>query len=129
MTMKEKTDILTLREAGRTLAQIAEEMNMPVNTVKSFLQRRRDSSGILPVYKPCLCCGRPVAQDPHRKEKKFCDAGCRVRWWNRNCSQSRGKAVSERNCAACGQAFRAYGARKYCSHACYIADRFGKGNA
>ena len=127
MTTKEKTGILTLREAGCTLSRIAEEMNMPFNTVKTFLRRQGKSPA--PVCKPCLYCGRPVVQDPRRKEKKFCDSSCRTRWWNKNASQSGGKAISEKVCAHCGRSFRAYGERRYCSHACYIADRFGKDDA
>ena len=139
MTAKEKSDILTLREEGRTISQIAEELHIPFNTVKSYLYRhskpipekKMKAAESAPEHfedknlKSCLYCGKPVLQDPHRKEKKFCCASCRIRWWNHNSSQSKGKAVSEKKCAACGQTFRAYGSRKYCSHTCYIADRFG----
>ena len=38
------------------------------------------------------------------------------------------KAVYHFVCACCGEPFTAYGNenRKYCSHSCYIAGRFGK---
>ena len=39
MTEIEKANILRLREEGRTLQEIAQERNLPVNTVKSFIFR------------------------------------------------------------------------------------------
>ena len=145
MTNKEKSEILRLRGEGYSLAGIAGELHIPFNTVKSFLYRAAKSArereaadpraaaaalhsdiASAEVYKPCLCCGKDVGQAPHRKEKKFCCAACRVRWWNRNAAESHGSRIKERTCPSCGRKFRAYGPRKYCSHACYIAARFGK---
>ena len=50
-------------------------------------------------------------------------------WWTEHPERIRQKAVYEFICAKCGRAFTAYGnkKRKYCSHECYIADRFGGG--
>ena len=148
MTNKEKNDILALRKDGYSLPRIAGELNIPFNTVKSFLYRwarsaaKKEPSAVgltsapaessphpaaARVYRPCLRCGKEVEQIPHRKEKKFCSAACRIRWWNENAGQSQGSRIAEKRCACCGKPFRAYGNRKYCSHACYIAARFGKG--
>ena len=68
-----------------------------------------------------------MAQDPKRKKKKFCSDACRMSWWNKNLDKVNRKAVYEFICPHCQQPFTAYGnaGRKYCSHACYIADRFG----
>lgn len=147
MTNKEKTEILALRKEGYSIPQIAEELQVPLNTVKSFLYRKSQPaaedgpvaepnaasvtlSTTLPssdrVVRPCLYCGKDVRQLPHHKTKKFCGPECRVRWWNENKGQSQGKRISAKTCPACGETFRAYGNRKYCSHACYISARFGK---
>ncbi len=139
MTEIEKANILRLREEGRTLQEIAEELSLPINTVKSFIFRScrpnpaREETDTEPlptspdrVVRRCLFCGQPVTQPPHRKEKKFCNAACRSHWWNQNAAQSQGKSLRLRKCAYCGETFRAYGQRKYCSHGCYISARFGK---
>ena len=140
MTEIEKANILRLREEGHSIPQIAQELNLPINTVKSFIFRtckpnpereETDDPATPPTYpdrvvRRCLFCGQPVTQPPHRKEKKFCCAACRSHWWNQNAAQSQGKSLRLRNCAYCGETFRAYGQRKYCSHGCYISARFGK---
>ena len=144
MTKKEKTDILRLREDGYTMPQIAAELCISLNTVKSFLYRKSQPAaedGLaaepttplpmppLPsdrVVRPCLYCGTDVRQLPHHKTKKFCSDECRIKWWNENRGQSQGGSISEKTCPSCGETFRAYGNRKYCSHACYISARFGK---
>lgn len=75
----------------------------------------------------CLCCGKEVVQPRGRKEKKFCSDKCRNKWWNSNLDKVNRKANYEFICPHCKKLFSAYGNknRKYCSHACYIEDRFG----
>jgi len=147
MTNKEKNEILSLRKEGYSIPKIAEEMQIPLNTVKSFLYRKsqpaaEDGPAAEPnaasvtlsttplspvrVVRPCLYCGKAVEQLPHHKEKKFCSDECRTKWWNKNKAKSQGTSISEKTCPTCGQPFRAYGNRKYCSHQCYISARFGK---
>jgi hypothetical protein len=64
---------------------------------------------------------------PAGRRKKFCSDECRVKWWNAHQNQVSRKAVYEFTCAYCGKSFTVYGNnhRKYCSHDCYIKDRFG----
>ena len=52
---------------------------------------------------------------------------CRNKWWNSNLDKVNRKANYEFICPHCKKPFSAYGNknRKYCSHACYIEDRFG----
>lgn len=75
----------------------------------------------------CLCCGKEVVQPGGRKEKKFYSDKCRNKWWNSNLNKVNRKAIYEFICPHCKKPFSAYGNknRKYCSHACYIEDRFG----
>lgn len=137
MTEGQKTQIMNLRRAGYGYVRIAQELEMSENTVKSFCRRNKvagkvDATHImLPPAKGgkhfCLCCGEEVEQNPGRKEKKFCSDRCRNRWWNSHLDRVERRANYEFVCLHCQNHFTAYGnaKRKYCSHECYIAHRFG----
>lgn len=79
----------------------------------------------------CSQCGKEVAQAPGRKKKKFCSDACRSKWWAAHPEQIRHKSNRTINCAFCGKAFQVHGGqkRKYCSHNCYIKDRFSEKKA
>jgi len=82
-----------------------------------------------PLHGVCPCCGAEVRQNPGRKVKRFCSDKCRNAWWNSRLEQVDRKAHYKFVCACCKKPFTAYGnaGRKYCSHECYIKDRFGGG--
>ena len=94
MTENQKSKIRTLRRKGYGYGRIAKELDIPLNTVKSYCRRNADE----------------IAEKP--------------------------KLVVEytgevTHCENCGKEFHLYGdsRRKYCSHECYIKDRFGgRGN-
>lgn len=80
----------------------------------------------------CLNCGREIEQNPKRKPKKYCCDKCRVNYWR----MQRESELNEKPhpedahvCLCCGKTFFAYSQknRKYCSHECYMAARFGNG--
>jgi len=128
----QKTRISELRTEGYSCKRIAQELGLSENTVKSFCRRNKTMDGT--VEKPkataehvCLQCGVPVMQTEGRKEKKFCSDRCRNKWWNSHLSEVKRKAMYEYTCPNCKKTFMAYGNRnrKYCSHECYINDRFG----
>lgn len=78
--------------------------------------------------KVCWYCGRELLQPHTGRRKKFCSDNCRRAWWKMHpeaCRQSEA-ALYHQTCAYCGTAFVSYGNshRKYCSHECYIRDRF-----
>ena len=136
MTKDEKNSIARMRKDGCSYSQIARELGLNENTVKTFCRRKgltgtavEMSEPVIPgvTEKPCCQCGKPVIQYPGRKEKKFCSDACRNRWWNSHIGQVRRKAMYEYTCPSCGSTFYAYGNRnrKYCSHECYIEARFG----
>lgn len=140
MTKEQKLEITQLRTAGYGYFRVAQALGISENTVKSFC-RRNNLSGMVAVEAPktqsqaddeihlCLYCGLSVEQNPGRKEKKFCSNDCRMKWWNRNLDKVKRKAIYEYICPHCGKPFTVYGnsSRKYCSHECYVADRFGGG--
>lgn len=78
--------------------------------------------------KACLCCGKKLKQLTAGRKRKFCSEKCRRDWWSahQNAIQRKSTAFYEKACAYCGKSFTAYGnkSRKYCSHNCYVHDRF-----
>lgn len=137
MTDKQKNQILRLRADGLGYGKVAQELGISVNTVKSFC--RRNSAGSKPVEKSqsklsgevtlCENCGTEIQQILKRKKKRFCCDKCRNAWWNRHLDTVKRKSLYTFICPHCGREFTVYGdkRRKYCSHECYIADRFGGG--
>ena len=125
MTNGEKMLITQQRRQGLGYAEIARKLGMSVNTVKSYCQR----NGIKPVGKTtpekdtCKHCGSALEHTPGRKKKQFCSDACRLRWWHEHREMS--KTARSAKCAACGREFVTDRTQKYCSHACYIAARFG----
>ena len=75
----------------------------------------------------CDNCGVAIQQNAGRKPQRFCCSECRNQWWNEHPDQVNRKAYYEITCRHCGKIITVYGNkhRKYCSHECYIADRFG----
>ena len=137
MTDAQKIQIGKLRGAGLGYKKIAEQMGLSENTVKTYCRRHGLGGNMTHLQNVvqseehhCLCCGTPVQQTPGRKEKKFCSDGCRNKRWNSHLDKVERKANYEFVCPHCKKPFIAYGNknRKYCSHECYIADRFGGGS-
>jgi hypothetical protein len=132
MTDEQRIQIINLRDAGKGYKKIAQITGLSENTVKSFCQRRRIGGVALQRTADesvCQCCGKTVMQNPGRKQKKFCSDRCRMKWWNTHLDQVQRKANYDFICPVCKKSFTVYGNanRKYCSHDCYIEDRFGGG--
>ncbi len=136
MTKDEKAKVTALRESGNSYTMIANKLHLTVSAVKGFCQR----SGVCfkenrtVVTTPldddrCRQCGKQIIQKPHTKKAIFCSKECRQKWWNSNLDKVNRKAIYDFHCACCGKKFTAYGNshRKYCSHQCYINDRFNGG--
>jgi endogenous inhibitor of DNA gyrase (YacG/DUF329 family) len=125
MTDKQKQQIITLRRNGAGYGTIASQLGVSINTVKSFC--RRHSLATRTNGAVCEQCGKPIAQNPGRKRKRFCSDSCRNKWWNRHLDLVKRKTVYTFTCTNCGKVFKTYGnsRRKFCCHACYIEYRFG----
>lgn len=135
-TMREiqKEQITFLRTQGHGYGKIAETLDIPKETVKSYCKRNSlggvkagnnlDAKTILPF---CKQCGNPIKQKSGQKMRKFCCDRCRQIWWNIHPDKVVKKAIYTFTCQHCGAEFSSYGnaERKYCSHECYIAERFG----
>ncbi|MDO4555743.1 MAG: RNA polymerase subunit sigma-70 [Lachnospiraceae bacterium] len=130
MTEEQKVQIAALREQGNGYKKIAQLLSISENTVKSFCKRNcisRDEISVNDDEIRCQCCGKTVKQNPGRKRKKFCSDRCRMKLWYEHLDQVQRKANYEYVCPVCKKTFTVYGNahRKYCSHECYIVDRFG----
>lgn len=120
MTKEDKLKILDLSKAGFGYIKISNMLELPVNTVKTFLRRsKQESSGI------CLQCGRKTKWIKGKKKKKFCSDECRMAWWNAHRESGNKKAFYKTTCLFCGKEFTAYSTskRKYCSRGCFAVAR------
>ncbi len=75
----------------------------------------------------CKYCGGLVERNPHSGKKLFCSDVCRRAWWKEHPEASmQTETMRQYRCACCNRVF--YSSRnrkrKYCSHDCYIHDRF-----
>ena len=130
MKDEQKLMIVEYRRKGVGYKQIAKELEMSPNSVKSYCRRNKLSNEDLNKDDgnfSCEQCGTIIHQVKGRKHKRFCSDKCRNQWWNSHLDQVKRKAVYEFICPTCGKSFSVYGnaKRKYCSHACYVIGRFG----
>lgn len=120
MTEREQSIIISRRENGDSMASIAKDLGLNVNTVKSFC-RRHNINFSNAKQESCLTCGVELPAYKNGRPRRFCSNQCRHEYWNAHPKQYQTSHV----CTVCGQSFKARKSRKYCSHTCYIADRFG----
>lgn len=120
MTEKQQEEIQTMRQAGLGYKKIAAAMSLSANTIKSYCIRNKLKAGNGQMV--CWECGQPITQPAGQKGKKFCSDTCRIKWWNHHTYMMKANAV----CAHCGKAYHGRAGRKYCSHSCYIVERFGE---
>ncbi len=134
MTNEQKEKTIRFRRQGIGYADIGRKLGVSKDTVKSFCRRNglmvSDSKPIDDKDR-CRECGKPISQQAKKKRRIFCCKACREKWWTEHADRIDRKAVYTFTCAGCGRSFTAYGNknRKYCSHGCYVADRFGGGAA
>lgn len=135
MTDMQKRKIAELRKDNYSYSRISRMLGIPLNTVKTYCRRHGLGGAVVVLPTPktdimcCLSCGTKIIQTEGKKQKKFCSDKCRNKWWNSHLERVNRKADYEFVCLHCKKPFTAYGNanRKYCSHQCYIANRFGGG--
>lgn len=125
MNTFEKDSVRKMRENGKSYSQIAAALSISENTVKSFCRRM----GIISlVEKPvCPVCEKILMPSKQGQRRRFCSDTCRFVWNYGHRVLDAHNAIACR-CAHCQREFFSYPSahRKYCSHDCYIADRYGK---
>lgn len=76
----------------------------------------------------CKHCGGKIIRTAHSGKKLFCSDACRRAWWREHPEKSKHskEATYKCECNYCKRIFYSYGnkGRKYCSHDCYVQDRF-----
>ena len=133
ITNSQKERISHMRLEGESYAGIAVALGLSRNTVKSFCLRNLHSEPhevIAVQVRSGICdrCGKGFVLYPGHRQRRFCSDRCRMTWWNAHRDLLRSKAKVELTCTCCGEHFMGYERqrRKYCSHGCYIADRYRK---
>ena len=128
MNPEQKNMIQDLRNSGCGYKEISEQLQISINTVKSYCKRheltrmgKRNSGSV----RFCLQCGTEIKQEQHRKTKKFCSDRCRMIWWREHSSLLRTPSKQTFICPVCHEAFSAYSStkQKYCSRLCYARSR------
>jgi len=131
-----------MRQKGHSFSKIADALELPKSTVKTFCWRNQktacddpgeiqDNDSVIHIENKdhCANCGTLLEQRPKQKPRRFCDDSCRYAYWreHRDCLSTFYPVV----CAHCGKEFNGYGnkGRKYCCHPCYIAARYGTGDS
>ncbi len=136
MTTDQQPRLQALREGGAAFTEIAEQLGMSVNTVKSYCRRQgiqpktNDASPAPPTDTDCCAhCGKRLVSRT-RHEKRYCSNACRIAWWNAHREQLSRKGMVRLACTYCGRAFESYPSqqRKYCGHGCFIAHQHGGGD-
>ncbi|GFH40221.1 hypothetical protein [Pseudolactococcus insecticola] len=131
----QREQIKNLRHQGLGYKRVAMALELPVDTIKSFC-RKNQLTGVM--AKPntdvsigfyCKECGKELRQEEKKKQLKFCSATCRDIWWRKHRNESKKGKAKVISCKYCGKEFLAYQheKRKYCSHECYVTDRFKGG--
>ena len=136
MTDLEKSQITNLRNQGYGYKKIGQLMGLSVNTVKTYCKRNNlggDITAHIKIHseKTCKNCGAPLIQTPGHKPRIFCSDACRTKWWNTHPNLVNHREDRLVVCRYCGKAFKVAknSTRKYCSHSCYVADRFHGGDS
>lgn len=133
MTEEQKNVIIKCRNSGLGYATIAKDIGLTKDAVVAFCRRNGLTGNMAgkaaDMAGRCRECGAALVQTEGMKTRVFCSVECRKKWWKEHPEMLNKKAVYPYICAGCGREFTAYGnsRRKYCSHACYIKDRFKRG--
>lgn len=138
MTEAQRDQIIKMRNAGQGYKLIASEVGLSRDVVRNYCKRHNllgygkavelNVKERIENGEACMYCGAEIKKPKTGRPKKFCSEACRRKWWKMHPELiNKSEAASyQLTCANCGREFISYGnkARKYCSHDCYIKDRF-----
>lgn len=138
MTDEQASAIRELRLKGEGYRVIASALGLSRDIVRNYC-KSHGLSGYgnalvlnvkeqMDMGKVCLYCGKELSQAATGRRRKFCSDECRRKWWAEHPDRIKrsDSAYYELTCVHCGRTFLSYGNnnRKYCSHSCYVKDRF-----
>lgn len=138
MTEQVKEKIKELRLEGMGYKAIATMLGISRDSIRGFCKRNglEGNSSVVALNTIekiknnllCACCEKPIKQKQKGRTRRFCSEECRRKWWREHPNErnKNERATYKYICPHCGTAFSVYGntKRKYCSHDCYIKDRF-----
>lgn len=132
VTAYQERRIRELRYRGVGYRTIATELGISRDTVRNYCVSH-DLSGLATKLSDtekevCPCCGGKIVQPRRGRRRRFCSDICCRKWWAAHPEAIRQSPESQHSfkCVYCGNKFIVYGSaqRRYCSHNCYIRDRF-----
>ena len=127
MTKEQKNLIDQYRQSGMKYSEIARTLDFPETTVKSYCYRNPVTNPTpIPAGPVCPLRGKPIISGKFRP-RRFCSDACRNKYWLINHDATACHPAVKATCLHCGKHFTDYANRhrKYCSHSCYIAARYG----
>lgn len=129
MTDYERSEIDRLRNSGMGYKAIAKELNISVNSIKTYCKRMNIKGERYLVEKTqvsetqimekdpevdesdarcCLYCGSVIVQPKHGRKKKFCSNKCRAAYWRNHPEETNGAFLKKHICRCCGKVFYNY---------------------
>lgn len=127
MTEAQKKQIYKMRKQFVPYSEIAKEIGLSANTVKSYSYRHGlHTTQLLMERRLCICCGKPL---PPQKTRPlmYCSNKCRVKYWRAHRTKDTDKLI-ETHCVICGRTIYDYESahRKYCSRECFENRNYNK---
>ena len=124
MTEAEKLRIHKFRQEGLGYKKIAAALDLPVNSVKTYLRRHPANEDAAAIPDICERCGKSIVQAPHRTRNRDRSDTWSIPWPNAHPDKGGKRTLHAFTCAYCGRSFQS-GAKgwRYCSRACYAAAR------
>lgn len=133
MTEEQKTKIIELRKLGLGYKKIANHLGITRDSVRGYCRRNEPFREYIPPKKKkvkrinkieksfCLNCNTEIIQRVSGPKRKYCCNKCRYEYIYKNGNRKNYNLL----CEYCEKEFKSYSVkRKYCSHDCYIRDRF-----
>lgn len=121
MRDEEREAIERLRELGWGYRKIATALGLSRDVVRNYCKRIKMAGYIVDTEKILCCqnCHKPLSQSKIGRRRKFCSDKCRREWGSTH------PKIYKHDCQFCEKKFESRASRqKYCSHKCYIRDRF-----
>lgn len=119
---KHQTAIINrLRQEGKGYRTIAIELDLPLNSVKSWCRRHPKEEERV---QSCLHCGSEITNPRYGRKRKFCSDSCRLKWWSEHPEKRAVKTVYTHVCGFCGRQFSNNRIKAdYCSRRCFAMAR------
>lgn len=121
MTNEQIDRITYLQQSRKGYRTIAAELDLPVNSVKSWC-RRHPINGL--ERGRCQQCGAPLNQIIGKRTRRFCSDACRLLWWKEHPEKKSHRIAYRHVCRFCGAEFiNNRAAASYCNRACFARAR------